>query len=392
MNWFAVALAATAAAALTACARSEPLPDSASARDSGPSIAPTDSVLVALAADIETRRAELMIPGAAVAIVTPDRVLMARGFGMRDVARGLPVTSQTLFALGSCTKPFTALAFAISADSGVLSLDDSPRRFLPWFTLRDSLANAQVNFRDLLSHRTGVPMDDAQGWYERNPTRERLIRFAMSGTPTRPFRSTFQYNNFMYVAAGEALAAAHGGTYAEVLDRVVFQPLGMDSSTTSVARVDAASDFSHGYRGGAGETTRESLRPGQLFWLDRIEAAGGIWSNADDMSRWLRMLAGGGVLDGRRIVSDSALATLLTPAVRTSGRHYGLGWFIDDWHGHTSYSHAGGVSGFGALCEFVPSLGIAWATLTNVDDGTLPKVVREAVYERLLPQPRVAKE
>ena len=389
MSWLAASRTALPVVALAACARSETLPDTAIPRDSArPVIAPSDSVLEALAADIEARRAELMIPGAAVAIVTPDRVLMSRGFGMRDVARELPVTSQTLFALGSCTKPFTALAFAISADAGVLSLDDSPRRFLPWFTLRDSLANAEVNFRDLLSHRTGVPMDDTQGWYERNPTRERLIRFAMGGAPTQPFRSRFQYNNFMYVAAGEALAAAHGAAYAEVLDSVVFAPLGMDSTTTSVARVAASSDFSHGYRGGAGEETRESLRPRQFAWLDGIEAAGGIWSNANDMSRWLRMLAGRGMLDGRRIVSDSALSALLAPAVRTSGRHYGLGWFIEDWHGHTLYTHAGGVSGFGALCEFVPSLGLGWATLTNVDDGTLPQAVRDFVYERLRPRPR----
>lgn len=387
VSWVAAGRAALPAVALAACAQSESRPDTASARDSARAIiAPSDSVLEALAADIEAERAELNIPGAAVAIVTPDRVLLSRGFGMRDVASALPVTAETLFALGSCTKPFTALAFAISADAGVLSLDDSPRRFLPWFTLRDSLANAQVTFRDLLSHRTGVPMDDAQGWYERNPTRERLIRFAMGGTPTKPFRSSFQYNNFMYVAAGEALAAAHGATYADVLERVVFGPLGMDSTTTSVARVEASSDFSHGYRGGAGESTRGSLRPRQLFWLDRIEAAGGIWSNADDISRWLRMLAGGGVLDGRRIVSDSALSALLAPAVRTSGRHYGLGWFIEDWHGDTLYSHAGGVSGFGALCEFVPSRGLAWAVLTNVDDGTLPRAVRELVRRRILGQ------
>jgi CubicO group peptidase (beta-lactamase class C family) len=121
-----------------------------------------------------------------------------------------------------------------------------------------------------------------------------------------------------------------------------------------------------------------------MFWLDGIEAAGAIWSNADDMSRWLRMLAGGGVLDGRRIVSDSALAALLAPAIRVSGSHYGLGWFVVEWQGETLYSLAGGVSGFGSRCEFAPSLGLGWAVLTNVDDGTLPKDVREMVYNQLV--------
>jgi CubicO group peptidase (beta-lactamase class C family) len=368
-----------------ACNRASDAPDSTqTAVVRVPSIAPSESTLAQLAADIDARRAELRIPGAAVAIVTPDRGLMSRGFGLRDVERALPVTSATLFATGSCTKPFTSLAFAVSADSGIVSLDDSPRRFLPWFTLRDSLANAQASFRDLLSHRTGVKMDDRQGWYERHPTRERLIRFAMSGEPNKTFRSTFQYNNFLYVAAGEALAAAHGITFADVLRRTIFEPLGMDSTTTSLARVAASSDFSYGYRGGPNEATRERVAPRQMFWLDGIEAAGAVWTSADDISRWLRMLAGGGVIDGTRFVSDTALAALLTPHVRTGGARYGLGWFIENWHGDTLYSHAGGVSGFGALCEFLPSRGLGWAILTNVDDGTLPKAVRELIYQHLL--------
>ena len=376
-----------------ACDRPAPLPESAPPDSTTRlTIAPSDSTLAQLVADIDAKREELAIPGAAVAIATPDRVLMARGFGLRNVDSELPVTSSTLFAIGSCTKPFTSLAFAISADSGILSLDDSPRRFLPWFMLRDSVANAQVSFRDLLSHRTGVKMDDAQGWYQRHPTRERLIRFAMSGAPTERFRSSFQYNNFLYVAAGEALAAAHGTSYADVLHRTVFDALDMDATTTSLARVMSSSDFSYGYRGEAGDTAREGVSPRQMFWLDGIEAAGAIWTNADDIARWLRMLAGGGVLDGKRIVSDSLLRELLSPAVRAGGRHYGLGWFIENWHGERLYTHAGGVSGFGALCEFVPSLGLGWAILTNVDDGTLPRAVREMIYESLVrtlsPTPR----
>lgn len=379
------ALTIVATLAVMSCDEASPAADSAlPAHASPPAIAPSDSTLAQLGADIDARRAELRIPGAAVAIVTPDRVLMSRGFGLRDVERALPVTSSTLFAIGSCTKPFTSLAFAVSADSGILSFDDSPRRFLPWFALQDSIANALVSFRDLLSHRTGVKMDDRQGWYERNPTRERLIRFAMSGAPNKPFRSTFQYNNFMYVAAGEALAVAHGTTYADVLRRTIFAPLHMDSSTTSVTRVAATSDFSYGYRGGPNQSTRERVTPRQLFWLDGIEAAGGIWTSADDIARWLQVLAGRGASDTGPFVSDTTFAELLTPHARAGRGQYGLGWFIEPWHGDTLYTHAGGVSGFGALCEFVPSLGLGWAVLTNVDDGTLPRAVRDLIYDRLV--------
>lgn len=343
----------------------------------------THLVIAALASAIEAARVDLAIPGAAVAVVTDSRVLMHQGFGMRDVARSLPVTGNTLFAIGSCTKPFTALAAAISQDARVLSLDDHPREHLPYFALRDSVANARASLRDLLSHRTGVPIDDRQGWYERYATREALIRMAMNTAPSKPFRRAFQYNNFMYVAAGEAIAAAHHATYAEVLRRLILEPVGMTRTTTSLARVKTSDDVSLGYSGRSRATARQPIEPSRLFWLDGIEAAGGIWSSAEDMSRWLRMLVGGGVIDGRRVLSDSALRALLTPAVRAGASQYGLGWFIEDWHGVTLYTHAGGVSGFGARCEFAPALGLGWAVLTNVDDGALPGAIRELIYERL---------
>lgn len=120
---------------------------------------PLPTRLTAIADAIEAQRRSLGVPGAAVVIVRDDRVLLLRGFGLRDAEAGLPVTPQTLFHIGSCTKPFTALAAVISADHGVVSLDDPPRKFLSYFTLRDPEADAKVTLRDLLSHRTGVP-----GW------------------------------------------------------------------------------------------------------------------------------------------------------------------------------------------------------------------------------------
>ena len=384
-HWVPVPAVLVAGALVGACTPDPGRADTAHVSSSG-AVAQADSThlaIAALASEIEAQRVELAIPGVAVTVVTASRVLMRQGFGMRDVTRSLPVTSSTLFAIGSCTKPFTALAAAISQDAGVLSLDDHPRKHVPYFALRDSAANARVTLRDLLSHRTGVPIDDRQGWYERYRSREALIRMAMSTPPTRPLGRAFQYNNFMYVAAGEALAAAHHATYADVLRRLVFEPVGMPASTTSLAIVKAKDNVSLGYSGRSKATSRQPIEPARLSWLDGIEAAGAIWSSADDMSRWLRMLVGGGAIDGRRVVSDSGLRQLLAPAVRTGGSQYGLGWFIEEWHGVTLYTHAGGVSGFGARCEYAPALGLGWAVLTNVDDGELPGAIRELVYQRL---------
>ncbi len=330
---------------------------------------------------IEAERRRLAVPGAAVVIVRDDRAIFLKGFGLRDVETGLPVTPRTLFSIGSCTKPFTALALAISADHGLLSLDESPKKFLPWFALRDTAADARVTLRDLLSHRTGVPDDLPAGWFERYPTHELLIRAAMRSKPVDTFRERFHYNNYMYLAAGEAMAAADHGTYEAVMVSRVLGPLGMRSSNLSIGALRQAADFSFGYPQGVNP---KRMPPDTLAFLAGIAPAGGINSNAEDMARWLRLMLGGGMLDGQRLVSEKRFQELLKPAVGTAGGQYGLGLFIEEWHGHRTYFHPGGVLGFGTLCEFVPDLDLGWVVLTNVDDQQLPKAIREILYAHLV--------
>jgi CubicO group peptidase (beta-lactamase class C family) len=337
--------------------------------------------LAVVAHSIEGERRRLGVPGAAVAIVRDDRVILLKGFGFRDREAGRPVTPQTLFSIGSCTKPFTALATIISADRGLVSLDDSPKKFLPWFTLRDPEADARVTLRDLLSHRTGVPDDLPAGWFERYPTHAELIRAAMGSKPNAAFRDRFNYNNYMYLAAGEALAVAHHVRFESVMTSLVLEPLGMRASTPSIGAMRKAADFSYPY-GGAPRPKRYSMDT--LAFLAGIAPAGGIVSNAGDMAQWVRLMLGGGALDGRRLVSEKGYQELLTPAVRTSGGQYGLGLFIEDWHGHRIYYHPGGVPGFGTRCVFVPDLGLGWVVLTNVDDQRLPKAIGELVYANLV--------
>jgi CubicO group peptidase (beta-lactamase class C family) len=338
--------------------------------------------LAAVAQGIEEKRRLLNVPGVAVAIVQDDRVLMTEGFGLRNQEALLPVTSKTLFAIGSCTKPFTALAAVISADEGRLSLDDPPRKFLPYFRMRDPQASANVSLRDLLSHRTGLMMYESDaGWYERYPGRERVIKFAMMSKPVGKLRERFQYNNFMYLAAGEAIAVAHHSAYETVIATRIFQPLGMRSSNLSLSAMQKSGDFSYGY---GLQKSRPRFPLGSLRFLDGIAPAGAINSNAEDLAQWLRLMLGAGTVDGKRLVSKAGFQQMLEPAIATAGGHYGLGLYIENWHGHTTYYHPGGVTGFSTRCEFVPQLGLAFVILTNVDDNTLPKQIREVIYANLV--------
>jgi CubicO group peptidase (beta-lactamase class C family) len=338
--------------------------------------------LAAVAAETDTLRTHFRVPGASVVIVSGDGVILSRGFGLRDEAARLPVTSTTQFLIGSCTKPFTALAAAISADRGLLSLDDSPRRFLPYFRLRDPVADGQVVLRDLLSHRTGVPDDLGGGWFEKYGTRENLIKAAMARPAVGGFRHGFNYNNYMFLAAGEAVAVANHDTYENVIQRDIFDPLGMRSSGMSLSEMEASADYALGYEG---DSTLTPVKPTRLYYNVAIAPAANINSTADDMGKWIRMLVSRGTVDGRQIVSERALHELLTPAVTTaSGGRYALGWFVESWHGLTLYSHPGGVKGYGTRCEFLPEQRLGWVVLTNVDDQRLPKGIRESIFEHLL--------
>lgn len=340
------------------------------------------SALTAIEEAIEAARVAENVPGVAVAIVKDDRVLMLRGFGLRDVDAGLPVTPRTLFATGSCTKSFTAVAAVISADQGKLSLDDSPRKFLPYFELRDPEANERVTLRDLLSHRTGVPDDLQAGWFERYPSHEALIRAAMSSAPSARFGERFQYNNYMFLAAGEAIARVQDNTYEHAITRLVLEPLGMYTSNLSGLATTGFPDVSYGY-----DENREKLPPESLAYVSGIAPAAALNSNAEDMAKWLRFLVGGGSLGERRIVTEGSFRELLTEHARTQGGHYGLGLFIEDWHGQRSYFGSGGVEGFGSRFEFMPDQKLGVVVLTNFDDQRLPKKIRDIVYEKLVTPP-----
>lgn len=195
----------------------------------------------------------------------------------------------------------------------------------------------------------------------------------MRSAPTARIREQWQYNNYMYLAAGEALAAAHQSTFEQVMSELVFLPLKMRSTNLSTAVMTRSQDFSFGF---SSDSPRRQLPTDTLAYLSGITPAGGLNSNAEDMAQWLRLMLAGGVLDGRRLVSETGFRELHTPAVTTPvGKGYGLGWFIEDWHGHRLVNHGGGVIGFGARCDLLPALGLGWVVLTNVDDLALPNSI-----------------
>jgi CubicO group peptidase (beta-lactamase class C family) len=348
-----------------------------------------DARLAAVEKAIGAKRQELGIPGLSLVIVKDDRVIYMKGLGYKDFERKLPVTPDTLFAIGSSSKAFTSMLVAMGADEGKISLDDSPKKFLPYFKLQDPDADARITIRDLLSHASGLNRTDL-AWITGVLDREEVIRVASTAKPTAKLREKFQYQNVMYSAAGECIAKAEGSTWESLVRQRIFAPLGMKASTLNVPDMHRSPDYSFGYV--YDENTNETRRvPTRDF--PQVAAAGAINSNARDMAEWLRFLLAGGAHGGKRLVSEASFAELFKPQIKIGGNvSYGLGWFLRDWHGHKVAEHGGNIDGFNAQVALMPDQHLGFVMLTNVSASVLPASAMEVVWSNLVGNPLPASQ
>ncbi|MFL6282321.1 MAG: serine hydrolase [Pyrinomonadaceae bacterium] len=347
-----------------------------------------DAKLAAIEKAVEEGRQKRGIPGLSLVIVKEDRVIYMKGFGYRDFEHKVPVTPDTLFAIGSSTKAFTAMLVAMGADEGKISLDDSPKKFLPYFKLQDPEADAKITVRDLLSHSSGLNRTDL-AWITGVLNREEVIRVAGQAKPTAKLREKWQYQNVMYSAAGECVAKAENSTWESLIKERIFKPLGMRASNLNVPDTLRSPDHSNGYN--YDEDTKETR---QLPMRDfpQVAAAGAINSNARDMAQWLRLMLGGGAFEGKRLVSEHGFAELVKPQMKIGGNvNYGLGWMLREWHGHKVAEHGGNIDGFNAQVALMPDQHLGFVMLTNVSASTLPTAAMEVVWSNLVGDPDAPK-
>jgi CubicO group peptidase (beta-lactamase class C family) len=340
--------------------------------------------LAAIEKSIEQKRQELGIPGASLVIVKDDKVVYMKGLGLKDFERKLPATADTLFAIGSATKAFTAMTALMSVDEGKLSLDDSPKKFLPYFKLRDSDADAKITIRDLLAHRSGLNRTDL-AMVTNMLNREELIKVAGMAKPTAKLGEKFQYQNVMYAAAGEVVAKAQNSTWDKVIQTMIFKPLGMKASDTTAAAMQKARDFSFGYEYNA--STKQTRRLPQRE-IPAAAPAGAINSNAREMSQWLRFMLAGGVWNGKHLVSEKGFNELVSKQINVAGTvDYGMGWFLRQWNGHKVIEHGGNIDGFNAQVAMMPDQKLGFVLLTNVTASSLGSFAMTTVWKNFVAAP-----
>jgi CubicO group peptidase (beta-lactamase class C family) len=347
-------------------------------------------------ADVDKLVTETMkvwqVPGLAVAIVQNDRVVYAKGFGVREMGKPDPVTADTLFEVGSTTKAFTTTSLAMLVDQKKLDWDDPVHKYVEYFHLADPCADSLVTVRDIVSHRTGLSRHD-ELWDYTDWPREQVIRSVGPVKLSKPFRSAYQYQNIMFALAGEVVASAAKTPWETFVRTNIFEPLGMKNTRISMADW-SSSVHATGYRYDH-VTNRVLAEP--MTDYGSIAPAGTIKSSARDMSQWLRFQLAGGAIDGKRLLSADVLQETRTPQTiirmegatrdvnpETNMEAYGLGWVIQDYRGELLVSHAGALNAFRAQVALLPKRNAGLVVMENLGRGYAVIALRNAILDRLI--------
>jgi CubicO group peptidase (beta-lactamase class C family) len=326
--------------------------------------------LVGLDAFVAESMAATGVPGVAVSVVYGDDVILARGFGVLESGKPERVDEDTLFAIGSNSKHFTATLLGILVAEGKLDWDEPMTRYLPQLRFSDPVLFKELTLLDALSHRTGLQRADL-AWYARpGISREDTLAMIESLQLEIPFRSGFIYNNFMFVAAGEVIPAVAGVSWNEFIADRIFAPLRMERSNTSIHGLNELGNVAmpHVMKGG------EAI-PIDYYDLDHMTSAGSINSSASDMAQWCRLQLGNGMLGDTRVIPEQVLNDVRQPHsflpqnddghIGTTHSTYALGIQRANYGANVAYLHTGGIDGMVSSFVLVPEQQLCVTVLTN---------------------------
>ncbi|MGN6439580.1 MAG: serine hydrolase [Agriterribacter sp.] len=330
--------------------------------------------------------------GFAVAVVEKDKVIYSKGFGYRNYAAKQPVTANTLFAIGSCTKAFTASLLGLLEQDGKLSLDKKVREYLPSLHFYNNEMNEGITLRDMMCHRTGLPRHDYSWYIFTSKSRDSLLQRIKYLEPSASLRETWQYNNFMFLAQGMVAEKLTGKSWENNINEKIFTPLGMTRSNTSISGMEKDADASFGYT-----VKKDSIvKKVDYYNLDAMGPAGSINSSVAEMANWVMTWINDGKFRGKEILPPGYIQNAISAQMPIGGgvpdkehpdvhfANYGLGWMLSSYRGHYRVEHGGNIDGFSASTSFFPSDSIGIVVLSNQNGSPIPTLARNMIADRML--------
>ncbi len=329
------------------------------------------------------------VPGLAMAVVKDGKVVLSKGYGVRELGKPEPVDEHTLFAIGSTTKAMTAALVGMLVDEQKVAWDDPVIKHLPSFQMRDPSVTRELTVRDLLTHRGSLGNADFLWYGQANSSAQILDRVRLL-EPAYSLRSRFVYQNIMYAVAGQLIEKATGRPWAEVIRTRIFEPLGMRRTAATLALIPKGGNVASPHYEIEGVVKVIENMP-----VDSVAAAGSVWSNVHDMSGWIRFLLDGGVVDGKRLLSERTAAELFRPQaivpdsqypttriVKPHWMTYGLGWFQQDYQGRAVDFHTGSIDGMVALAGLIRDEKLGVYVLGNLDHAEVRHALMYSTFDR----------
>ena len=357
---------------------------------------------------VEGVRKQFDVPGIAVAIVKDGKVVLERGYGVRELGKPAPVEAGTLFAIASITKAFTAASLSMLADDGKLSLDDRVIDHLPWFQMSDPYVTREMRLRDLLAHRSGLGLGagDLLYWPGTDYSTEEVARRLRHVPLTGSFRGQYAYDNILYGVAQLVIEQVSGQSYGQFLQARILAPLGMDDTRFNSDALRADDNVATGHA----KADFKYLQPAPRMTWGNVSGAGGIYSSVHDMAQWMRVQLDGGVVAPatgaggaeQRLFSaarQKAMWSIVTPIpiaeptvpqllpAKPNFLGYGEGWQLSDYRGRKLVWHTGGWPGMVSRLTLVPEHKLGVIVLTSAEVGSAFNAVTMRVLDAYLEAP-----
>lgn len=334
------------------------------------------------------------VPGIAVAIIKDGKIIHAKGYGVKSILTNEKVDKNTLFGIASNSKAFTSAALAILVDEGKIKWDDKVIKYLPNFRMYNDYVTNEFTIRDLLTHRSGLGLGagDLMIWPdESNFTEQDIIQNLQFLKPVSAFRTKYDYDNLLYIVAGEVIHVVSGKSWCNFIEERIMKPLEMNHSTASFLRL---------------KDTTNTIAPhvpvdGKLKVIKRyqnhlFDAAAGIYSSANDLSKWAIMQMNNGKYgsENKSLFSEKEHKEMWTPQtiipIETTAPYnshfnsYGLGWFLSDVKGYKQVTHTGGLEGIVTQVTLFPELNLGIIVLTNQQSGAAFKAITNTIKDSYL--------
>lgn len=324
----------------------------------------------------EAARVEWKVPGMSIAVVKDGKVLLAKGYGVRELGKDARVDADTLFGAMSTTKAMTAVTMAMLVDERKVSWDDKVIKHLPDFRVADPYITAELRIRDLFTHNGGMGNADFLWGWTPELTTDEIVSRMQYARPAYPFRGGYTYQNIMYAVAGQVIEKVSGMPWERFVTERLFVPLGMRNTfaTYSASERYQNRSYAHDYIDKKASVITEST-------ADPIAPAGSVWSTANDIAKWIDFMLGNTTVNGKQLITPESLRTILSPQVivppaqfyptvsltKPHWTTYGLGWFQHDYRGEMINFHTGSLAGRTAIIGLIPDKKMGIYIFGNVD-------------------------